>query len=162
MAAHRQAVALDPRGFGISNGVITIVALIAGFVATHTPKMGVIGALLSLLITDPLGDSYSIFIAMRDRDEAQARETFFGTWKYQVIVQVIFLAIVVFTPTLPFALTLSCVVGTALVLYDLTQRLPSATMVLREYAAIFVIVVFTFGVDAGAYRLFGKTLKEGT
>ena len=90
------APALNARGFGISNGVITIVALIAGFVATHASKVSVVGALLSLLITDPLGDSYSIYISMRDRDKREARETFFSTWKYQVVVQGLFLLIVFF------------------------------------------------------------------
>lgn len=144
---------LNARGFGISNGVITIVALIAGFYATHTPKIGIIGALLSLLITDPLGDSYSIYIAMRDRNERVARATFFGTWKYQVIVQALFLTIVFCTSTTATALVVSSICGTLLIFYDLTQRLPSATLVLREYAAMVVLIVFTFAVDAGAYRL---------
>ena len=153
--------ALNARGFGISNGVITIVALIAGFYATHTPKIGILGALLSLLITDPLGDSYSIYIAMRDSDERAARSTFFGTWKYQVIVQGLFLAIVFFTSTTATALTVSCICGTLLILYDLTQRLPSAAHILREYAAMVTLITFTFVVDTGAYRLLdGHGVKE--
>lgn len=145
--------AMNARGFGVSNGVITILALISGFVATHTPKVGVVGALLSLLITDPLGDSYSIYISMRDRDEREARETFFDTWKYQVAVQALFLVVVLLSSSVLTALGISCVLGTALILYDLTQRLPSSLQVLREYAAMLAIIVFTFVVDSGVYRV---------
>lgn len=153
------APALNARGFGISNGVITILALIAGFVATSTPKVGVVGALLSLLITDPLGDSYSIYIAMRDRDEDEARHTFRWTWLYQVLVQTLFLVVVLSAPSLPIALGIACVLGTGLIFYDLIQRLPSATLVLREYAAMVAIVVFTFAVDSAAVHVMGKGAK---
>ena len=152
-AEEASAPALNARGFGISNGVITILALIAGFVATGTPKVGVVGALLSLLITDPLGDSYSIYIAMRDRDEDEALHTFRSTWLYQVLVQTLFLVVVLCAPTLPTALGIASVLGTGLIFYDLMQRLPSATLVLREYAAMVAIVTFTFAVDSGVMRV---------
>ena len=40
---------LSSEGFGISNGVSTILALLAGFYATKTTKLSVIGALLSFI-----------------------------------------------------------------------------------------------------------------
>ena len=151
--ANGRMPAMNARGFGISNGVITILALLSGFVATCTPKVGVVGALLSLFITDPLGDSYSIYVSMRDRDEDEARQTFFDTWKYQLMVQALFLVVVLFSSSVRTALCISCFLGTALIMYDLTQRLPNALQVLREYAAMVAIVVFTFAVDSGAYRV---------
>ena len=83
---------MDPRGFGLSNGVITIIALLAGFTAANTDKISIICALVSLLITDPLSDSYSIYVSSDDNNRL---EIFTKTWGYQVLVQAIFLLIVI-------------------------------------------------------------------
>ncbi len=44
---------LSSQGFGISNGVSTILGLLAGFVATETSKFNVVGALLFIIINRP-------------------------------------------------------------------------------------------------------------
>ena len=41
---------MNSEGFGISNGVSTIIALLAGFVAADVSKVPVISAMLSLLL----------------------------------------------------------------------------------------------------------------
>ena len=82
---------LSSEGFGISNGVSTILALLAGFHATRTPKFSVIGALLSLLLTDPINDSYSIYISMKHNNPVEAYKNFKGTFISQLGVQGIFL-----------------------------------------------------------------------
>ena len=47
--------------FGFTNGIITILALITGLHATKVNKIGIIGAILALLITDPLCDAYALY-----------------------------------------------------------------------------------------------------
>ena len=78
---------MNSEGFGISNGVSTIIALLAGFVAADVSKVPVISAMLSLLLTDPLNDSYSIYISMKDSDKDEAFRKFMGTFKTQLIIQ---------------------------------------------------------------------------
>ena len=91
---------INSEGFGISNGVATILALLAGFHATQTSKLSVIGALLSLLLTDPINDSYSIYISMKHNDPDEAYKKFKGTFISQVGVQAIFLLVVFLSKTI--------------------------------------------------------------
>ena len=57
----------ESKMFGITNGIITMLALITGLYATKVPKVGIIGAILSLLIVDPLSDGYSIYAAEKKK-----------------------------------------------------------------------------------------------
>ena len=47
--------------FGFTNGIITMLSLITGLYATNVNRVGIIGAILALLITDPLSDAYSMY-----------------------------------------------------------------------------------------------------
>ena len=67
---------INSEGFGISNGVSTILALLAGFYATKTPKFTAVGALLSLLLTDPINDSFSIYVSMKHNNSEIAYNKF--------------------------------------------------------------------------------------
>ena len=109
---------LNPEGFGISNGISTILALQAGFLSMNTPKLYVIGALISLLITDPLSDAYSIYISMKDTNNKEAYDKFLKTLAYQGAVKLLLLIIVVLSPSLKIAFILSIIIVSTLILYD--------------------------------------------
>lgn len=138
---------LNSEGFGISNGVSTIIALLAGFVATNVSKLPVISALLSLLLTDPLSDSYSIYIAMKDSNKEEAYNKFIGTFRIQLIIQALFLLIVIFSPSVYFSFILSCIVGLSLVLYDFNKRLKEPKLIMIELAKIISLILLVFGVN---------------
>ena len=61
---------------------------------TNNHKLSAIGALLSLLLTDPINDSYSIYISMKHNDPDEAYKKFKGTVITQVGVQAVFLIVV--------------------------------------------------------------------
>ena len=131
---------MDPQGFGLSNGVITILALLAGFTAANTEKISIICALVSLLITDPLSDSYSIYVAS---DEENRFEIFTQTWIYQVVVQAIFLLIVIFTPK-KYMFKLACIIGFLIISFDFFSRITNIIDIFKQLAIMIIIIVFTY------------------
>ena len=138
---------LNSEGFGISNGVSTIIALLAGFIAADISKVAVISALLSLLLTDPLSDSYSIYIAMKDSDKEEAYKKFIETFRTQFVIQSIFLLIVIFSPSVYFSFVLSCIVGLLLVLYDFNKRLKEPKLIIIELGKIICLILLVFVVN---------------
>lgn len=145
---------LSSEGFGISNGVSTILALLAGFYATKTTKLSVIGALLSLLLTDPLNDSYSIYISLKHANPEQAFQKFKGTFLTQLGIQSIFIIIVFFTPSILLAFIISSIIGLTMVLYDYNKRLKTKTEVLKEMTKIMGLILLTFLVNSIFYKYY--------
>jgi hypothetical protein len=134
---------MDPRGFGLSNGVITILALLAGFTAANTDKLSVICALVSLLITDPLSDSYSIYVAS---DEDNRFKIFTQTWIYQALVQAIFLLIVIFTPK-KYMFKLACLMGFLIIMFDFFSRITNTLDIFKQLAIVIIIIIFTYYIE---------------
>ena len=145
---------INTEGFGISNGVLTILAILAGFNATRTSKLSVIGALLSLLLTDPLNDSYSIYISMKHNNPEEAYKKFKGTFLAQIGVQIIFLIIVLLSPTIYQSFLISSLVGTGLLLYDYNKRLKNKTEVTKELFKMFALILLTFAVNTLFYKYY--------
>ena len=138
---------MNSEGFGISNGVSTIIALLAGFVAADVSKIPVVSALLSLLLTDPLSDSYSIYISMKDTDKDEAFRKFMGTFKTQLFIQALFLVIVVLSPSIYSSFMISCAIGLVMVLYDFNKRLKDKKEILIELSKIIGIIILVFVVN---------------
>ena len=149
---------LSSEGFGISNGVSTILALLAGFHATRTPKFSVIGALLSLLLTDPINDSYSIYISMKHNNPVEAYKNFKGTFMAQIGVQGIFLVIVILTRTIYDAFLVSSMVGILLLSYDYNKRLKNKHEMIMEFTKIVALIILTFTVNTLFYKYYNKKL----
>ena len=138
---------MNSEGFGISNGVSTIIALLAGFVAAYVSKVPVVSAMISLLLTDPLSDSYSIYISMKDTDKDEAFRKFMGTFKTQLFIQALFLIIVVLSPSIYLSFIISCVIGLIMVLYDFNKRLKDKKEILIELSKIVGIIILVFVVN---------------
>lgn len=145
---------INTEGFGISNGVLTILAILAGFNATRTSKLSVIGALLSLLLTDPLNDSYSIYISMKHNNPEEAYKKFKGTFLAQIGVQIIFLIIVLLSPTIYQSFLISSLVGAGLLIYDYNKRLKNKTEVTKELFKMFALILLTFAVNTLFYKYY--------
>ena len=94
--------------FGVTNGIITMLALITGMYASKVDKVGVIAAILAILIADPLSDAYSMYISEKNNN---SNKKAFGVGKEaflsQFVLQLIFLLIIIFTPTV-FAGLMTC------------------------------------------------------
>lgn len=135
------------QGFGISNGVVTILSILAGFIATKASKIVIIGTLLALLITDPLTDSYSIYISMKDSDEEKANEKFKGTLITQLSVQLTFFLIMLIAPTPLIGFLICSFIGIGLVVYDYYKRFKEFKKVMIEIGKMLGLILFTFVVD---------------
>lgn len=138
---------LNSQGFGITNGVTTIIALLAGFKAANISNKAIISALISLLLTDPISDSYSLYISIKDNDEEQAYDIFLKTFLTQVIIQGIFLAIVIMSNNINQSFYISCVFGLLLVLYDFSARLKQPRVIIIELIKMLSLIVLTFSIN---------------
>lgn len=145
---------INTEGFGISNGVSTILALLAGFHATRTSKLSVIGALLSLLLTDPLNDSYSIYISMKHNNPEEAYKKFKGTFLAQIGVQIIFLIVVLLSSSIYQSFLISSLVGTGLLLYDYNKRFKNKTEITKELFKMIALILLTFTVNTLFYKYY--------
>ena len=142
----------NSRGFGISNGDLTILALLSRFYATNTSKISIIGALLSLLLTDPIGDSYSIYISIKDSNKTEASDIFKKTWLYQSVVQGLFLLIIYLSPSMSTAYIISIIYGMGLVLYDYNKRLQNKSEIILEISKIIGLIIITFSINMLFYK----------
>lgn len=149
---------INSEGFGISNGVATILALLAGFHATKTTKLSAIGALLSLLLTDPINDSYSIYISMKHNDPDEAYKKFKGTFLSQVGVQAIFLVVLYLSKSVYQSFLISSVLGICLLIYDYNKRLKKKDEVFIELSKILGLILLTFIINTLFYRFYSKKL----
>ena len=149
---------INTEGFGISNGVSTILALLAGFHATRTSKLSVIGALLSLLLTDPLNDSYSIYISMKHNNPEEAYKKFKGTFLAQIGVQIIFLIVVFLSRTIYQSFLISSLIGIGLLIYDYNKRFKNKNEILVELTKIFGLILLTFVINTLFYKFYNKKL----
>lgn len=149
---------LSSQGFGISNGVSTILGLLAGFVATETSKFNVVGALLSLLLTDPINDSFSIYISMKHLDSDEASNKFKETFAIQSFIQFLFLFIVFLSPSVYYGFVVSCFVGLLLLLYDYNNRLKDKNEIVKDLIKIFIITLLTFFINTLFYKFYNKKL----
>ena len=149
---------INSEGFGISNGVATILALLAGFHATQTTKLSAIGALLSLLLTDPINDSYSIYISMKHNDPDEAYKKFKGTFITQVGVQAVFLIVVFLSRTIYQSFLISSLIGIGLLIYDYNKRFKNKNEILVELTKIFGLILLTFVINTLFYKFYNKKL----
>lgn len=138
---------LNSQGFGITNGVTTIIALLAGFKAANISNKAVISALISLLLTDPISDSYSLYISIKDKDEKQAYDIFLKTFLTQIIIQAIFLAIVIMSSNIHQSFYLSCIFGLLLVSYDFSTRLKQPHVIITELIKMSGLIILTFSIN---------------
>lgn len=138
---------LNSESFGISNGVTTIIALLAGFKAANVSNKAVISALISLLLTDPISDSYSLYVSIKDKDETLAYNIFLKTFISQVIIQAIFLAIIILSKNINQSFYLSSIFGLLLVLYDFSSRLKQPKIIIIELIKMISLILLTFSIN---------------
>jgi len=149
---------LNSEGFGISNGVSTILALLAGFYATKTPKFTAMGALLSLLLTDPINDSFSIYVSMKHNNPDIAYNTFIGTFVSQVGIQLLFLIILFYSSNVYNAFIISSVIGMLLLLYDYNKRFKNKKAIMKELSKILTLIFITFVINTLFYKYYHNKL----
>ena len=142
--------------FGFTNGIITMLALITGLYATKVTKIGVIGAILALLITDPLSDAYSMYTSHKLIDEKSAFDVGKKAFLTQAILQLFFLMIIIFSPTLKTGLIISYIFGISIsIIYDRYKKIQLKDSI-KNLSYIFILVILTYVIDKLVYKFFDK------
>ena len=130
--------------FGITNGVITMLSLITGLYTTKVHKIGVMGAIISLLITDPLSDAYSLYASQKTINKKTAYDISKKAFLSQVFLQFIFLTIIFLSPTVKQGLIASYIAGIiAIVGYDKYKKVPDDQS-RYNLIIIFALISLTF------------------
>ena len=140
--------------FGFTNGIITMLSLITGLYATNVNRVGIIGAILALLITDPLSDAYSMYNSQKLINKETAFDIGKTAFLSQVALQCIFLLVIIFSTTVKQGLIISYILGVAMTIsYDRYNK-ASLTETVKNLSAIAVLVFFTYIVDKQVYKYF--------
>ena len=134
--------------FGVTNGIITMLALITGMYASKVNKVGVIAAILAILIADPLSDAYSMYISEKNNNSNKkafsvGKEAFLS----QFVLQFIFLLIIIFTPTVFTGLMTCYAFGLVSILGYAYMQKSSFKEVLMNLSWITVIISVTYFSD---------------
>tara|TARA_B100000214_G_scaffold375373_2_gene361430 strand:+ start:108 stop:560 length:453 start_codon:yes stop_codon:yes gene_type:complete len=138
--------------FGVTNGVITILALITGLRATNVNKIGIIGALLAMIIADPLSDAYSIYISEKQRKNPLAYENARDAFIYQALLQLIFLFIIIVVSDIDSGIKYCYIVGILItILYGKYRKVVTKDIV-KNLFGILVIVYITYFSDITVYK----------
>ena len=142
--------------FGFVNGIITMLSLITGMYATRVNKVGIIGAILAMLISDPLCDAYAIYIAQKESGQDVGKDVAVSAFLSQVTLQAVFLFIIIMTPNVKTGLYLSYLVGFIGTLgYSYTKEV-SVEDTIKNMFGIVLLILVTFGIDSFVYKYFKK------
>jgi len=140
--------------FGFTNGIITMLSLITGLYATNVKRVGIIGAILALLITDPLSDAYSMYNSQKLINEETAFDVGKTAFLSQVALQCIFLLVIIFSNSVKQGLIISYILGVTMTIsYDRYNK-ASVNDSLKNLSAIAVLVFLTYIVDKNVYKYF--------
>ncbi len=140
--------------FGFVNGIITMLSLITGMYATRVNKVGIIGAILAMLISDPLCDAYAIYIAQKENDINATSDIAIQAFLSQASLQALFLFIIIFTPNLKYGIYLSYIVGFLGTLYYSYIKSISMGDTVKNLLGIITLIAVTFGIDNLVYKYF--------
>lgn len=142
--------------FGVTNGIITMLALITGMYAGKVEKVGIIAAILAILIADPLSDAYSMYIS--EKNNNNRRESAYDVGKEaflsQFILQFVFLMIIVFTPTILSGLAVCYLFGLISILtYAFVQK-STFKEVIVNLSWIISIITITYFSDVLVHKYY--------
>ena len=137
--------------FGVTNGVITILSLVVGMRASGATKGAIVGAMVALLVSDPISDAYALYVAQRERDDAQSVAT--RAFLSQAALQLVLLGVVVSSPRIQDGTARCVIVGvTIVVAYERTVHVPIADTA-KNLAAIGTLVGLTRAVETRLARV---------
>lgn len=140
--------------FGFTNGIITILALITGLQATKVNKIGIIGAILALLITDPLCDAYALYTSQKMIEKKTAYNIGFNAFLSQFLLQLLFLMIIIYSDTVEKGVYYCYIIGIILtLLYDRYNNLLLKESVIN-LVSILILVLITYYINTYVYKHF--------
>ena len=149
-------ICLNSRGFGLSSSISTILGLLCGFYVLDADKLLVISTMFSLLLSDPISDSYGIYISIKENNKNLAYTKFKEIFHYKFLTQFFFFMIFVIFP-LKIGYIISFILGYVVIIYDFINRFKDIELVMIESVSITILIVFIFIVNNG-FKLYKKYL----
>ena len=141
--------------FGTTNGIITMLSLLTGLRATKV-NVGIIGAILAMIIADPLSDAYSI---EKTNDNPNAyiigRDAFISQFGLQLII----LLIIILTPNIDMGIYYCYIFGIIFTLLYGYRNNKDIQNIIMNMVWIFSLVVLTYVSDVMVYKLYKSNLK---
>lgn len=142
--------------FGTTNGIITMLSLLTGLRATKVNKVGIIGAILAMIIADPLSDAYSMYYAEKTNDNPNAyiigRDAFISQFGLQLII----LLIIILTPNIDMGIYYCYIFGIIFTLLYGYKNNKDIENIIMNMVWIFGLVVLTYVSDVMVYKLYKK------
>ena len=144
---------LKGHAFGLVNGIIMILSIIVGLYATKVTKIGIIGAIIALIISDPLSGALGIYVAEKEDNPDNAHKVGKDAFLAQTLLQVGFLLIIILCPTVTMGVVCSIIVGILIVIvYGIHKNL-KAKKTIVNLLVILALIIVTYASDRGAYYL---------
>lgn len=144
--------------FGFINGIIDMLALLTGLWATKVSKVGIIGAMVALIISNPLNDSYALYISEESTDSEKAKIKAKNALISQIAIHVVFLLIVILTPNTGTALIISLAFSIITIIGFNQYNNINIVSTRNTLLVIFTLVTITYIADHAVFKYF-KNLK---
>ena len=142
--------------FGVTNAIITMLALITGMYASKVNKVGVVAAILAILIATPLSDAYSMYMSEKSNKPENAFNVGKQAFISQFTLQLGFFLIIILTPDLFTGLILSYIFGLiSIVSYAFTQDSPREELFMNLSGIAFIIII-TYYSDLLVHKYYKK------
>ncbi len=146
---------LNGTTFGFVNGIITMLSLITGMYATRVNRIGIIGAIMAMLISDPLCDSYAIYIAQREsNDSDDVKNVAISSFISQVSLQAVFLLIIMLIPNLKHAVYTCYLFGIGGTISYGVYKNSEVESIIKNLIGIAILVSITYFIDRMVYKFF--------
>lgn len=150
---------LNGTTFGLVNGIITMLSLLTGLYATKVNKIGIIGAILAMIISDPLCDAYAIYIAQKEDNKDLSPSSAINAFLSQVSLQILFLIIIIIVPNVRYGLYFCYLAGLIITIcYSFIKNVTFYDTILN-ITMIAILIMLTFGIDKFVYHFFNKSKK---
>ena len=144
--------------FGITNSIITILGLITGLYATKVNKIGIIGAILALLLSDPLCDAYALYTSQKIIKKENAYKIGIRAFFSQLLLQILFLIIIIISPSIKKSIYICYIVGIILtIIYDKYNKVTIKDSIFN-LLTILGLIIFTYYINTFIYKYFNNTL----
>jgi len=140
--------------FGFINGIIDMLALLVGLYATKVSKVGMIGAIVAMMISNPINDSYSLYISSENEGKSEARQKATHALIMQILTHASFLLIIILSTTTTLAIKISIIYSLIVILaFDKYFNI-GVLETIKKIGIILILISITYFADAKVYQYF--------
>jgi ABC-type uncharacterized transport system permease subunit len=145
--------------FGFINGIIDMLALLVGLFATKVSKVGMIGAVVAMMISNPINDSYSLYISAEKEKESESRQKATHALVTQILTHASFLLIIILSPNPAMAIKISIIYSLIIILaFDKYFNIEFIET-FKKIGIILFLIIVTYFADEKVYEYFPDARK---